>query len=810
MFRIVRNSVLFLALLASMASVRAAALNLDLIGQYQTGVFDAGACEISAYDPASQRLFVVSAAASSILILDLSDPSSPALISTINGAIYGGSFNSVDVHNGIVAAAVEATVKQDPGSIVFFDANGAFLAQYPAGALPDMIKFTPDGNYVLSANEGEPNAAYTIDPQGTVTIVDVSGGVIGATVATVSFTSFNGQEAALRAQGIRIFGPNADASEDFEPEYIAVSANSQTAYLTLQENNAIAIIDIATASVTSLAPLGFINRSLPGKSFDPSDRDNGANGPAIVIGNWPVYSMFNPDAIASYEVGGQTYLVTANEGDVREYTGFAENIRVGAGAYGLDAVVFPNAATLKQNANLGRLTVTTMLGNTDADPQFEEIYTFGGRSFSIWDENGALVFDSGNDFETRLAAIFPTNFNSTNSANGSFDTRSDDKGPEPEAVTVANVCGHWYAFIGLERVGGIFVYDITNPSAPVYVNYINSRDFSVAVANNPASLAAVVELGPEGILYVDANDSPNGLPLLIMSNEINGSVTIYQVTRDVVEYTGPGSYCVEICSESPLLIDLNTTLADPYVEWSYTSGCNIGSSNCDRECVAGVGPVNGSYVNIDGSWYLSLIVAEGGVNGCFCVTLEDILPVEFGSFAAVAGNREVVLNWNTLTENNNDRFEITRNDELLANVSSLGNSVNGHNYSWTDHNVNNNVIYSYTLTSVSVDGSRDVLATASATPTANAGLPVEFALNPAYPNPFNPTTSISFSLPEAEHVSLNVFDINGRQVASLVNGAMNAGSHSASFDAANLSSGLYFARMTAGSFSASQKLVLMK
>lgn len=720
MTRVMRFAVLALALVATLNSAKAVGPELTLIGQYQTGIFDAGACEISAYDPATQRLFVVSAAAASILVLDLSNPATPTLINTIVGAPYGASFNSVDVHNGIVAAAVEANPKQNPGSIVFFDTNGNFLNQVPAGALPDMITFTPDGRYVLSANEGEPATNYSVDPVGSVTIVDLAGGVMAPVVATASFASYIGQEAALRAAGVRIYGPGSNAAQDFEPEYIAVDAASQLAYVTLQENNALAIIDIATATVLDVKPLGFIDRSLAGNAFDPSDRDLPGNLPAIEISNWPVFSMYNPDAIASYEVGGQTYLVTANEGDVREYSALNEAVRVGSGSYVLDPTVFPNAATLKNNLNLGRLNVTNKLGDLDNDNDFDRIYTFGGRSFSIWDQNGNLVFDSGEEFETRLSNMLPADFNSNNSANQSFDARSDDKGPEPEAVTVAEVCGRWFAFIGLERVGGVFVYDVTDPMNPYYVDYKTSRDFSVVVANNPAALAAVRELGPEGIIWVSAADSPTGMPLLIMSNEINGSVTIY-------------------------------------------------SAVCD-----------------------------------------EILPVEFGNFDAVAGNGEVTLNWNTRSETNNDHFEISRDGALLTSVASLGNSASGHNYSWTDNSAANGATYSYTLTSVALDGTRDLLAAASATPTEHAGLPTEFSLNPAYPNPFNPSTSLSFTLPEAAHVTLVIFDNTGREVAVLVNGLVNAGSHTLNFDANSLSSGIYFARMTAGSFSASQKLVLMK
>ncbi|MBK6765281.1 MAG: T9SS type A sorting domain-containing protein [bacterium] len=720
MLRATRFLMLSLVLMMSLSSAWAVGPELTLVGQYQTGIFDAGACEISAYDPASQRLFVVSSAASSILVLDLSNPAVPTLITTINGALYGAAFNSVDVHNGVVAAAVEANPKQNPGSIVFFDTNGGFLNQVAAGALPDMITFTPDGRYVLAANEGEPASNYSVDPEGTVTIVDLIGGVMSPVVMTASFSAYVGQEAALRAQGIRIFGPGSNAAQDFEPEYIAVDAASLIAYVTLQENNAMAIIDIATATVTNIKALGFIDRSLPHNSFDPSDRDLPGNLPAIEIGTWPVFGMYNPDAIASYEVNGMTYLVTANEGDAREYSALTEAVRVGNAAYPLDPTVFPNAATLKNNLNLGRLNVTNKLGDTDNDGDFDAIYTFGGRSLSIWDQNGNLVFDSGNQFETRLSNMLPTEFNSNNSANQSFDSRSDDKGPEPEAVTVAEVCGRWFAFIGLERVGGIFIYDVTDPFNPYYVDYKTSRDFSVIVANNPAALAAVVELGPEGILWVDAANSPTGLPLLIMSNEINGSVTIY-------------------------------------------------SAMCD-----------------------------------------EILPVEFGNFEAVAGNGEVTLNWSTRTEQDNDHFEITRDGVIMANVQSFGNSADGHAYSWFDRTVDNGVSYAYELTSVALDGTRELLATASATPTAQAGVPTMFALQAAYPNPFNPTTTISFSLPEASDVSLKVFDMNGREIATLASGIKQAGTHAANFDAAQLASGIYFARLNAGAFSASQKLVLMK
>ncbi|HAX80913.1 MAG TPA: hypothetical protein DCY88_35020, partial [Cyanobacteria bacterium UBA11372] len=286
-------------------------IKLTELGKYTTGVFNQGAAEISAYDPTSKRLFVVNAQAATIDILDLSDPTTPTKISQIAVNSFGAAPNSVAVKNGTLAVAVEAVDKTNPGKVVFYDTNGTYLNDVQVGSLPDMLTFTPDGSKVLVANEGEPG---TIDPDGSVSIIDLSGGVNNLTqanVATADFTSFNGLEAQLRADGVRIV-PGKTAAQDFEPEYIAVSPDGQTAYVTLQENNTVAVVDIASATVTSLQPLGFKDHSLAGNGFDASDRDT-----AININTWPVFGMYMPDAIATFSANGQTYYVTANEGDER-------------------------------------------------------------------------------------------------------------------------------------------------------------------------------------------------------------------------------------------------------------------------------------------------------------------------------------------------------------------------------------------------------------------------------------------------------------------------------------------------------------
>jgi hypothetical protein len=899
----------------------AATLTLTPVGTYATGIFDGAAAEIVAYDPATQQAYVVNVANAGIDVLDFSDPVSPTLVSTIDITPYGAAANSVAVHNGVLAAAVEAEDKTATGSIVFFTTTGEFISSVEAGALPDMITFTPDGTKVLTANEGEPNADYSVDPEGSVTIVDLSNGVENLTqekVTQVSFAGFN--EAELPA-AIRIYGPEATVAQDLEPEYIAVSPDSTTAWVTLQENNALAVIDISAGQAITLAALGlkdwnrpqatlqtiewaerpllgttaagqeialggfsglyfegvdeatgalnFVTHPDRGPNPEPVDVDddgvnerpfalpdyqaqivrfavnpatsaititeqisltradgtpisglpnlageagmayadeepvdlsgnpleldpygadlegivvaedgsfwlvdeyrpaiyhvdpdgvlidrfvpegsneneagievgtealpaifaqrranrgfeavaysNGtlyafiqspidnpdtgndrnsrrgryarilafdiatgqtvgqylypiplapvdkigdavaladgtmlvierddATGPeaqkflyhidltnatnihgleeavgleqqtpaglaalgiqpvaktlyvdlaevgyhmgdkpeglalvdettvavlndndfgiggtfstttglldepasekpvvlglisltpmgldasdedgAINIRNWPVYGMYQPDAIAAYEANGQIYLVTANEGDAREYDTYAEEERVGDLV--LDWSLFPNAAELQAEENLGRLTSTTAGTDTNGDGLVDRLLTLGGRSFSIWSADGALVFDSGSQFEEIVAAQYPDDFNA-NGENGSFDSRSDAKGGEPEALDIGQIGERTYAFVGLERIGGVMVYEITDPTAPQFVTYANNRDFS-----GDAEAGTAGDLAPEGIKFIPAEQSPTGGPALLVANELSGSTTLWSI-----------------------------------------------------------------------------------------------------------------------------------------------------------------------------------------------------------------------------------------------------------------------------------------
>lgn len=504
-------------------------LELSPIGTYQTGVFDEGAAEIVAHDARNNRLFVINANDATVDVLDINDPVNPALMDSIAVSQFGDGVNSVAVYKDLVAVAVEVIDSiddsiQKPGKVVFYDATSlTYINDVTVGALPDMVTFTPNGRYALVANEGEPNDDYSVDPEGSVSVIDLKHGVANATVRTADFTAYNGREAELNTMGIRVFGPNASAAQDLEPEYITVSRNSRFAWVALQEANALAVVDIRKAKVIDLQPLGTKDHTLAENAFDASNRDSGIN-----ITTWPTKGMYMPDAISSYTYRGRTYIVTANEGDSRDYDGFSEEERVKD--LTLDPDAFPDAATLQQDENLGRLKTTSVNGDTDGDGDFDEIYSYGARSFSIWSASGKLVYDSGNDFETITAGAIPADFNSTNDDNDSFDSRSDDKGPEPEGITLGKIRGRTIAFIGLERVGGIMAYDITDPHKVKFLSYINNRDFSFdARLPDDSSNPLAGDLGPEGLVFIPASKSPNGKPLVAVGNEVSGTTTIFQV-----------------------------------------------------------------------------------------------------------------------------------------------------------------------------------------------------------------------------------------------------------------------------------------
>lgn len=550
-------------------------IKLSVLGHYRTNIFAESAAEIPAYDAASKRLFVVNAQKGLVDVLDASKPEQPVHIAELSARDYlaDSEVNSVAVQNGIVAIAVQAKNKTDAGLVVFFNAKDlSFMSKVAVGSLPDMLTFSPNGKTVLVANEAEPNDDYSIDPEGSVSIIDIQD-IKQPKASIADFRAWNSQKADLMSKGVRIFGPNATVAQDLEPEYITISGDSKTAWVTLQENNAIARIDIAQQKVTDIYPLGYKDHGVMGNELDVSDRDS-----KIDIKTWTgLVGMYQPDSIANYQVNGQTYLVTANEGDSREWLkdedayfagnlaqGYVENIRMkhlfnskGFNAEGdypahlqkiangvkgakLNPVTFAycgatatEAGDCRKDGNLGRLNIAWNMGyqtNVDGSPKldangrltYDKLYAYGARSFSIWNTQGQLVWDSGSEFEKKAAELFPTYFNTDHEA-VSLDDRSDNKGPEPEGITLGTIGAKTFAFIGLERMSGVMVYDITTPMQPKFIEYFTTRNF---VETDSAKQG---DLGPEGLIFIAAKDSPNGKPLLVVGNEVSGSTAIYQV-----------------------------------------------------------------------------------------------------------------------------------------------------------------------------------------------------------------------------------------------------------------------------------------
>ncbi len=457
-----------------------------------------GASEISAFDPSTNKLFTVDVESNQIAVSDISnlDVLNPGTPISLNAF---GAPNSVAVNGGRLAIAVEADPKQNPGTVLLYNTSDqTLISQYTVGALPDMVTFSKDGNLIIVANEGEPNDDYTNDPLGTVSIIEIATG----TITTLDFTAFNGQEATLETQGFRVFGPNATLAMDVEPEYIAVSDDSNTAWVALQENNGIARINLVTKTIEAIYPLGVKDHSLAANSIDASNEDG-----VKELKTWPVFGMYQPDGIVHVNINGTDYVISANEGDSREYEGnpgYVGEDRVKD--LDLDPIAFPNAQDLQDEANLGRLKVALSEGDTDNDGDYDALYSYGARSFTIWSANGSLVYDSGNSIGAETLSATLAQFNDD-------DGRSDDKGAEPESVEVLNIGNQRYIlFVGLERTDQIMVYDITNPTAPSFLTILSRAG----------------DEAPEGLLVIPAADSPNGKDLLVVSNEDSGTVTIYE------------------------------------------------------------------------------------------------------------------------------------------------------------------------------------------------------------------------------------------------------------------------------------------
>lgn len=545
-----------------------------------------GAAEIVDYDKTNHHIYAINSSGenATVEILSASNINRNALTKNSEGVVTGntgtgvnlpkiatidltanttGDANSLAISttSNLLAVAIAAKTTGEKGNIAFYDISGAtpsFIKNVAVGYLPDMVTFSQNGKYAVVANEGEPSGDYSIDPEGSISIIEIINNVPADTATMLDFSAYNTQKSELESQGIKFANPGVSngqpitVAQDLEPEYVTITQDSTKAFVAMQENNAIAVVDLTTQSITNIFGLGFKNWA--NYDIDVSNKDD-ANFKRYTN----LYGMYQPDTIASYTVNNKHYIVTANEGDAREYIddmlsgGATEDENKTAcetkhpnGHYDFDdgeelcfsyieeyrvkdledvAPLSANLNTLLTNNGdkdgLGRLKVTQALGMNHTVNEYQNLYAFGARSFSIFDETGNLIFDSGDDFEKYTFAQHGEAFNNDEDENKG-DARSDDKGPEPESVAIGEINGNTYAFIGLERMGGIFIYNINDPAQPKYEHYFINRGLV-------EDEVITGDLAPEGMKFVPAADSPTGEALLIIGNEISGSVAVWEI-----------------------------------------------------------------------------------------------------------------------------------------------------------------------------------------------------------------------------------------------------------------------------------------
>ena len=502
-----------------------AALKAELAGRCNSGAMspDGGSLEIVQYNAKNGFAYAVNGVKGKLIAVDLNASLSGDKAAALNGTEYDirslvrtdnftyGDMTSVSVSpdGGTLAAAIQAEDYTAGGIVAVFtcgaDGSLTLSGTVPVGVQPDMVTFTPDGRHILTADEGEPRLGYSdpnaVDPKGSVTVIEAA----TLTAKTVDFTAFDSADArqALVDRGI-VLKRDTAPSVDLEPEYIA--CDNHTAYITCQEANAIAVLDIARGEFTGVYSVGFEDYSKV-----PIDLGNGDS--ACAPGTYEdLKGIRMPDAVSLYRVNGTTYLITANEGDSRAWP------------VGLETDV--NEAKGKKSPT-GKIKTSNKVTWFDAS-QYDGLesgvdYLFGGRSFSVLrvTESGLEeVYDSGSDFEAITAKHFPDNFNCSNDNIG-LEDRSGKKGPEPEGTAVGTVNGRTYAFIALERVGGVMIYDVTDPAKATFVNYINSREFAADIQG---------DVSPEGLCFVPAAASRTGKPLLLAACEVSGTLAVYELT----------------------------------------------------------------------------------------------------------------------------------------------------------------------------------------------------------------------------------------------------------------------------------------
>ncbi|MEW9698162.1 choice-of-anchor I family protein [Paenibacillus sp. SI8] len=631
-------------------------LNITKIANYSVGKTnkDGGVAEIVKYNKDNGKFYLVNGVIKTLEIVPLTSAGGTltkeksiniGALAETNGFQYG-DLTSVDVNTATdkIALAVQELDSAKNGKIMVLDYDGNLLKTYEAGVQPDMVKFTSDGRYILTADEGEPRVAG-MDPQGSVTIVDTQ----NDSVTHVKFDKPELIDNLVHIRGasdsttglVTGSGSKADAVTDLEPEYIALSGDESIAYVSLQENNAIAAINMSTKSLISVKGLGYKDFRKSSNSLDL------VNDGQFKLENVPFYGMYMPDGVAAYKVGSTTYLFTANEGDETDWSGRKNGSSIGD----LKGSLNTNSAAAKFLNGKTTYDKVTVAGDMGTD----NVYLYGGRSFSVWNaETMRQVYDSGNDFESITAERLPDNFNASNSKT-TKDDRSPKKGPEPEYVTVGKVGNKVFAFIGLERTGGVMTYDVTNPEHPVFANYINTRKWT------PKDTLAT-DTGPEGLDFIPASESPTGFPLLLVANEVGGTIAVLQL--DVVTLSGPTS-----------LIVGETSVAEATyggMKLTSSSGVTFTSSNT---AVAEIGSTSGQ-ITAKNEGQTVITATYGAINGSYTLNVNSQnIKVQLLATSDLHGNIDSKFNEKD-SGINEDLDGDTKKDKDLGGMQYMATYIN--------------------------------------------------------------------------------------------------------------------------------------
>lgn len=514
--------------------------NFTELARIVTGDGELGA-EIPTFHWQSKQLFATNAVRNTVDIYSLSDPANPTLVNRVSMEPYGDGMTSVAAGNDVIAVGVTRDAEYDEdGSPIPQD--GVLVVMKPSGQIvssvnlngvgPDAVTFTPDGRTALVAIEGEPicaldnpdtaideseNYRFAADPEGMVAIVNLN----RPSKPRVRNINFDYLRFDIETRDIALNAVVNNPALDLEPEYVAAIDN-RYAYVTLQEANGVAKVDIHSKRVVDVYSAGYTDRGEV--AFDPSDRDGGLGMRTYAS----VYGTRQPDTIAAFKIGRDDYFVTANEGDAREWSCLTDDVR----AKDLDGnlSVFPNWSDLNDDDELGRMKVDPNLGDDDGDGLYEAFYARGGRSMSIY-ENGELIYDSGSLIETVQTSLFGTSLiNGQHEEDGGVveyapQSRSDDKGAEPEGLAVGMVGRSRVAILGLERMSALLLFDITNPYDVVFEQWTQMQPLENTLLEDSTAWS------PEGIIFIPAKQSPNRKALVITSYELSGSLSIHQITR---------------------------------------------------------------------------------------------------------------------------------------------------------------------------------------------------------------------------------------------------------------------------------------